>query len=185
MVWKVRKEAESSATLQTMPDRSYLGRHEAGCVMSMFTVCLTVCHWNEVPWSAGSERHWQRLRWKPLACGVVSCQGPSTCWRVIDSNSALDVLFGSQGRAGDGGWRRWGGVSSRRPLQCQTTVRFPALCSNTHKQRRCPDRERTELDCISQPLPWCCELEMSVSGWLSLTQAIISDEYGHWGVQHC
>lgn len=47
------------------------------------------------------------------------------------------------------------------------------------------NRGRTELDCISQPLPWCCELEICVSGWLSLTQAIISDEYGHWGVQHC
>lgn len=47
------------------------------------------------------------------------------------------------------------------------------------------NRERTELDCIGQPLPWGCELEICVSGWLSLTQAIICDEYGHWGrVQH-
>lgn len=104
------------------------------CPCSQFSLLCVVEM--RFPWSAGSERHCQRLRWKPLACGVVSCQGPSTCWRVIDSNSALDVLFGSQGRAWDGGWRRWGsgGVSSRRPLQCQTTVRFPALCSNTHKQ---------------------------------------------------
>lgn len=178
MVWKVRKEAESSARLQTMLDQSYLGSHEAGCVMSIFTVCLTVCHWNEVPWSAGSER----LRWKSLAWGVVSCQGPSTCWRVIDSNSEIQhwmFCLGLKDRqemeVGGGG-----GVSNRRPLQCQTAVRLPALCSNAHKQRRCPDRQRTELNCISQPLLCCCELEMCVSGWLSLTQA------GHGGsVQHC
>ncbi len=183
MVWKVRKEAESSATLQTMPDRSYLGNHEAGCVMSIFTVCLTLCHWNEFPWSAGSEKHCQRLRWKSLACGVVSCQGPSTCWRVIDSNSEIQHWMFCLGLKDGQGMEVGGGegVSSRRPLQCQTAVRFPALCSNALKQRRCPDRQRTELDCISQPLLWCCELEMCVSGWLSLTKGIISDEYGHGG----
>lgn len=177
---KVRSEAESSATLQIVPDRSSPCRKPWGWMCDVHVHCFPYCV--SLKWgSAGSERHCQRLRWKPLACGVVSCQGPSTCWRVIDSNSALDVLFGSQGRAWDGGWRRWGSGAFLAEDHCSVRP----LSDSQRSAQIHTNRRRTELDCISQPLPWCCELEICVSGWLSLTQAIISDEYGHWGVQHC